>query len=387
MRISRDLMLIVVLFAVLLVIMFFVLPRLGSDSSPDVPYSTYSKHFDGLNLFYKLVQKSGFRVERIRADPYRLPENLTALFLVEPSDPLNTEALDELRAFVERGGILIAAGTDTLDPLLRDYGLETVNTEKHLAISQRLSPEPFFQRMPVERFTSSTDWAIRPIEREVAPLFGVGFDYSVATFRLAEGRIFLLSCPYILTPAGLEHQENATLIYNLLTYLPHKARVGFDEYHHGYRVYTETRRGSDGMIRRLLRTPIGWAILYAGLLVFVFLILRGRRFGQPLEIDESRRRLTSEYVLAMVDLYRKSRKGTAILTHLRTEFRRKLASRWHIDPTLDIPTFVQELAKRKPIDTEELQTLLEDLQRATPTSEARLLELTRRVEAFLKEMS
>jgi hypothetical protein len=84
----------------------------------------------------------------------------------------------------------------------------------------------------------------------------------------------------------------------------------------------------------------------------------------------------------MENLYRKGRKRDAILEHIRNEFRRTLAAPWNITPTLDIPTFVDEIAKRKPIDADELRSLLEALEQTIELSEHRLLTLAQRVEAF-----
>ena len=385
MKFSRDIFLVAVLFVVLSVIMFFVLPHVSPDTSPDAPYSTYSDYPEGAKVLYDLLKEFGFRVERIRAEPYVLPDNLAVLFLLQPHDTLEDQTRDEIRAFVERGGVLIVAGTDNLDELLLDYGVELVNAQVPLNTSFRLSSEPLFQYAPVNRFISQTDYAIHPVQRDVATLFGNGEDYSIVTSRVEGGRVFVLSCPYIFTRTGLGHAENAKLVYNLLTYLPRKSRIGFDEYHHGFRVYTESGE-SNGLIRLFLRTPLGLGFVCTGLLIFIFLILRGARFGQPVEIDASDKRLSSEYIFAMADLYQKNGQQSAILRHIRDEFRRSLASGWNINPTLDIPAFVDEIAKRKPIDADELQTLLGELEQTTSLSEARLLTLAQRVEAYQNVM-
>ncbi len=66
--------------------MFFVLSRLRPNTSADVPYSTYSDYSDGTKVFYDLLEKFDFRLERIHAEPYTLPDELTALFLLQPHD-------------------------------------------------------------------------------------------------------------------------------------------------------------------------------------------------------------------------------------------------------------------------------------------------------------
>jgi hypothetical protein len=384
MKITKEIFLIILLCAVLVIITFFVLQRSTQSTSSDTPYSTYSGSLNGVKPLYDTLKKLNFRVERVRAEPYTLSPNLSVLFLVQPHDVLKAETRVEMQAFVEQGGILVVATTQNLHGLVSDYGLQIVEAEKPLITSLRLSPNPFFEDTPVDHFISFTACGIHPVERELAPLFGVGTEYSLVTFRVGAGRVFVLSCPYIFTKHGLGFEENATLVYNLLTYLPPKSRIGFDEYHHGFRSQTESRSrsGTGQLVRLFWGVPIGWALVYAGMLILIFLLLRGRRFGQPIEPDRSRRRLSSEYVLAMENLYRKGRKRDAILEHIRNEFRRTLAAPWNITPTLDIPTFVDEIAKRKPIDADELRSLLEALEQTIELSEHRLLTLAQRVEAF-----
>ena len=384
MKITKDISVIILLFAILILIMFFVLQRSTQSTSSNTPYSTYSDDSNGVKPLYDTLKKLKFRVKRVRAEPYTLPPDLSALFLVQPHDVLEAETRAEMQAFVEQGGILVIAATQNLHGLLSDYGLQIVEAEKPLITSLRLSPDPFFENTPVDHFISFTACRIHPVEREPAPLFGVGTEYSIITFRVGEGRVFVLSCPYIFTKHGLGFEANTTLVYNLLTHLPPKSRIGFDEYHHGFRIQTESqsRSLSGQLIGLFWRIPIGWALIYAGMLILIFLLLHGRRFGHPIEPNRSRRRLSSEYVLAMENLYRKGRKRAAVLAHIRNEFRRNLAAPWNITPTLDIPTFVNEIAKRKPIDTDELRSLLEALEQTTELSEARLLTLAQRIEAF-----
>jgi hypothetical protein len=54
---------------------------------------------------------------------------------------------------------------------------------------------------------------------------------------------------------------------------------------------------------------------------------------------------------------------------------------------LEAATFVEEIAKRKPIDTDELQRLLTALEPDGDISEARLLSLAKRVDAYYDTMN
>jgi hypothetical protein len=384
MKISGDIVFVIVLFASLIVIMVFVLPRLPQEgTAPNAPYSTYSEYPNGVNALYRLLLELDFPVERIRANPYTLPDALAVLFLLQSSAPVAEEARKAIHSFVERGGILLVAGTRNLDPLLQEYGLRMVQAKKPLHTAQRLLAEPL-----ANKIIAKTEYAISPINRAVVPLFGDDTDYVIVTFRVGRGRIFVFSCPYIFTRKGLEQEENAKLLYNLITYFPPQSRIGFDEYHHGFRepTATQTDREANVLIRTFLRTPMGWAFVYAGGIIFLFLLLHGRRLGQLLETIKRSRRLAAEYVLAMANLYQKSGNRSAILSHIRNEFRRSLAARWHLNPTVDTRTFAGALVKCKPINADLLLPLLQDLDQTGSLSEGRLLNIAQRVEAYKQSM-
>ncbi len=395
MRVSRDLILIFALFCTLIVVMLFVLPRLGAWNKPlDVPYSTYSTYDDGARALYLLLDKMGYDVKRIRSEPYTLPKKLKMLFLLEPSrfNSVNADSVNIIDEWVRQGNILIVAGTgvDELDEFFKMYKLK-LHTLKNLLMESG-SLQTVFQNPPVELIRPFTNYVIDAPSKKVIPLFGSRQgDHTVISFQIGQGRVFALSCPYVFTNEGLSHTDNVKLLHNLLTYLPKNssakkligatAIVGFDEYHHGFRTVASKsdKRTRPSPIRLLLSTPPGLAFMYACILIFLFSILRGRRFGKPILTDESARRLSSEYVTSMAGLYQKSGKQSAILQHIRTEFRRRLAAKWDLDPNLSTSDFVDALAQRDVPDFSTLKELLTDLDTAQHLSEERLLELAQRV--------
>ena len=329
---------------------------------------------------YSVLKALNFRVTKIEAaQPARL-DRLDVLFLWQLSETLDTEEIEEIHRFVKDSGTLIVAGDhESLDSLLFDYGLEMHRASKSLKISHRIPIDPIFPNRPVDEIYSTTNVAIQSIEREIAPLFGQEADYSVVTFREGDGRVFFMSCPDIFTYFGLRDERNATFFYNLMTTLPHRARIGLAESRYYAFDSTET---ADPLFYLLFKTPGGLGIVYIGLIVFLFLILRGRRFGKPLVVEETHQRVSSEYVFAMTALYQKGNTRPAILKHIRDTFRFDLAAQWRINSDLETATFVEEIAKRKPIDTDELQQLLTALEPAGDISEARLLSLAKQVDAY-----
>ena len=329
---------------------------------------------------YSVLQALNFRVTKIEAtQPARL-DRLDVLFLQQLNGALDGQEIEDIHHFVKEGGTLIVVGDHkSLDSLLSDYRLEMRHASKPLKTSHRIPINPIFPNRPVDEIYSDTDTAIQSMEREVAPLFGQETDYSVVTFREGDGRVFFMSCPDIFTYSGLRNQRNATFFYNLMTTLPHRARIGLAESRYYAFDSTET---ADPLFYLLFKTPGGLGVAYIGLIVFLFLILRGQRFGKPLVVEETHRRGSSEYVFAMTALYQKGNARPAILKQIRDTFRFDLAARWGINSNLETATVVDEIAKRKPIDTDELQRLLTELELEDDISEARLLSLAKRVDAY-----
>ena len=331
-------------------------------------------------MLYSVLRGLKFRVTEIEAaQPARL-DRLDVLFLWKLDEALDTQEIEEIHHFVEDGGTLIVAGDhESLDSLLSDYGLEMRRASRPLKISRRIPVNPIFPNRPVDEIYSTTNTAIPSMGRDMAPLFGQETDYSVVTFREGDGRVFLMSCPDVFTYLGLKDERNATFFYNLLTTLPNRARIGLAE----WRYYAfDSTEPADPLFYLLFKTPGGLGIAYIGLIVFLFLILRGRRFGKPLVVEETHRRVSSEYVFAMTALYQRGNTRPAILKQIRDTFRSDLAARWRINSNLETVAFVEEIVKRKPIETDELQRLLTALEPDGDISEARLLSLAKRVDAY-----
>ena len=182
------------------------------------------------SVLYRVMQKLKFRVTKIEAaQPARL-DRLDVLFLWQLHRELDEKEIEEIYGFVEDGGTLIVAGDhESLNSLLLDYGLEMRKASNSLETSRRIPIEPIFPNRPVNEIYSSTDYAIQSSERDIAPLYGQGEDYSIVTFGEGEGRAFFISCPDIFYRNGLRDNRNATFLFNLMTTFPHRARIGLAE--------------------------------------------------------------------------------------------------------------------------------------------------------------
>ena len=331
-------------------------------------------------VLYQILQKLKFRVTEISAAyPARL-DRCDALFLHALDKAPTEKEVRDIQDFVNTGGTLIVAGNNkVLDGLFSAYGLELQELTDRLEYSERIIEEPLFPAHPVDEVRTGTDFVIETIGREVAVLYGRENDATIVTLRDGEGRAYFIASDYLFSRSGLRHGGNATFLYNLMSTLPRKARISLAD----RRYYTRETKPPNPFVAFVFRTPGGLGAIYICLTFFLFLVLRGRRFGKPLDAQEKNRRLSAEYVHAMTALYQKGNTRPAVLRHIRERFKADLGARWRVNPNLETTPFLEELALRGGVDEDgELTHLMADLDTSANISEARLLDLARRVETY-----
>lgn len=328
----------------------------------------------------RTLRKLKFRVSEISAAyPARL-DRYDALFLQDIAKaPTETEVQD-IKNFVNTGGTLIVVGENqAFSQLYSAFGLELRALKTKLWHAQRIPEERLFPQHPVDEVYTGTDTTIVPSGREVAVLYGRENDAVIVTLRDGEGRAFFIASDKLFSQYSLLKSGNAMYLYNLMSMLPDEARIGLAV----RRYYTSETKPPNPFAVLLFRTPGGLAALFICLTLFVFITLRGRRFGRPLDAQEKNRRLSSEYVHAMTALYQKGNTRPEILRHIRDMFKTDLGIRWRVNPNLDTPTFLEELAQRGVIDeADELTKLMTDLEPSEHISESQLLDIAKRVEAY-----
>ena len=331
-------------------------------------------------ILYRTLRKLKFRVSEISATyPARL-DRYDALFLQDiDKAPTETEVQD-IKKFVNDGGTLIVAGENqAFSQLYSTFGLELRALKTKLWHSQRIPEERLFPQHPVDEVYTATDATIASSEREVAVLYGRENDAVIVTLRDGEGRAFFIASDKLFSQYWLLKSGNAMFLYNLMSMLPDKARIGLAV----RKYYTIETKPPNPFAALLFRTPGGLAAMFICLTLFVFIALRGRRFGKPLDAQEKNRRLSSEYVHAMTALYQKGNTRPEILRHIRDMFKADLGIRWRVNPNLDTPTFLEEVAQRGVIDEDgELTKLMTDLEPSGHISESQLLDVAKRVEAY-----
>lgn len=118
------------------------------------------------------------------------------------------------------------------------------------------------------------------------------------------------------------------VLYLAPTRLARPQEVAFDEFHHGY----QTARTLNTWLRS---TAQGRSLIYVAVVVFLYLLIGGRRYGRPLPLPgTTARRAPVEHIQAMANLFRRGGKRTAILHHYHDRLKRELAHPHRLNPTL-----------------------------------------------------
>lgn len=336
--------------------------------------------FEYGSLLYRILRKLKFRVTEISAIYPAHLDRYDVLFLHDLNKAPTETEIHGIQDFVSTGGTLIIAGDKPiLNELLHAYGLKLRGLSKRLEFSRRMPDEPFFPQHPINEMRTSTYFAIETLERDAVEFYGVEGDAVVVTLRDGLGRVYFIASSYLFHKDGLRYDGNSTFLYNLMSTLPPNARIGLAE----KRYYTVDSKRLNPFTALMFGTPFGLGVVYICFTLFIFLVLRGRRFGKPLEVHERNRRLSSEYVHAMTALYQKGNTRKEILKHIREKFKTDLGNRWRVNPTLETSTFYEELVQRGAIDEDrQLVNLLTELEPSSSISERQLLDLAKRVEVY-----
>lgn len=336
--------------------------------------------FEG-SVLYNILQKLRFRVTKINAQYPSKLKNYDVLFLQELIKIPSEKEIEKIHGFVQEGGTLIVNGGNhkTMAGLVSSFGLKLQNLPNRLEYANRYREEPYFPNNPVGRIYPRTYFAIQSDKRDMAILYGLDNQAIVATLQYGQGRVYFSTSAYLFNENGLKHSGNAALFYNIMSTLPRKAHIGLAEGNY----YAQSGTPSNTFINFVFKTSWGLAAVYICLILFVFMTLRGRRFGKALDVREKNRRLSTEYVHAMTALYQKGDTRDDVLGHIRDKFKVDLGNRWRVNPNLDTNTFLQKMTDHGLDDDEAvLSNLIKDLEQSGNISEKGLIDLVKRVDTY-----
>jgi len=216
-----------------------------------------------------------------------------------------------------------------------------------------------------------------PVEA-VAPVVHLSNDKKIllADFPFGNGKIVLLTDPYIISNGGIGLVDNAQIGINIVS--AGDGIIAFDEYHHGY--------GSQNnrLFAYFTGTPVIPIFLQCIALIAVILFSQSRRFARPVPEPEPNRLSKLEYVSAMAELQQRTKGYDLAIENIYTDFRRRVARLVGVDnfatPRSQIAQLIAErLPSENPREIEDLMQQCEAVAQGEPTNKKEVLTLTKRL--------
>jgi len=281
--------------------------------------------------------------------------------------------------FVDGGGtlLLVSDGSSATRALEDALGLKVSYPKNGVASATAMPVGVTLARPPVRSVTVKSSSVVQPAllnDARFLPRATNANGVIVASLVRGGGHVHVVTSDYPVTNAGLPEADNLALIQNLITGLPPNARIGFDEYHHGF--------GKGSAIADLaLRSPWGWTIIYLAALLLTVFTLNGRRFGKPLVPPPAPAPATAEFARALSDRWRERGQYAFAQTHLADDLKRAVGVAFSLDPIAEDRDFLAALHAVRPDLAPECHALLGAL-RVPVDKDTALVALARRVEAL-----
>lgn len=331
-------------------------------------HSSTSDAADGTAALYRTAAETGHQAVRLR-DPS--PGAATSLlFVFSPNAAYTAEEALRYRRFVEAGGTLVYA-SEQPDPFLdRAFGLARLGQPTQYLVAY--TPGPFFAGVHEVSGGAQTLPFLSLFANQVPVLRGPLGEILGLEVHIGRGLLLAFADPLPLCNGYLLRSDNARLIADLLGTAGPGGVVAFDESHH---VVAAPPAAAPAPPPTVL--PWLLAIVWAALVGYIGLALRGRGFGPRIPLAPRQARSTAEYVDAVATLLRRSggRRQAAdlLLGATRVALARRIGGR--ALGTGDLP---EALAQRSPELSERLREAEAAVGRAG-ASEAALLEAARRL--------
>lgn len=363
-RISRDTWLIIGLVALLLVVTAAAAVQEARaeirESAPAL--SSLSTRPAGAAALRAWLDELGYTVSDHVGLGFDVPAGTRLVWLLEPSTRIEVDEWKVLDRWVEEGGTLVLAG-DGLGTAfaLRHWDLDLHYLGQPIVDLPLQSPLP--SAPPVAGPTTARAAACLQNSRDDFVVhLAVGACPVLVAFPQGAGWVVLSSAPNLFSNAGLKEAGNGELVLNVVGTAGRPGLVWFDEWHHGVRAAAPAIAGPEEWLRY---TRPGNALLIGAGVVFLALVLQGRRFGRPVPLPQhTARRAPLEYVGAIANLTRRAGHRTAVLRRYHLWLKRDLGKRYRLGPTMPDDEYVERLAAYNPdLDAAALRSLLARLSR------------------------
>ncbi|MGB8644951.1 MAG: DUF4350 domain-containing protein [Anaerolineae bacterium] len=354
MRLSRDILIVLVLLAAVAGLTAVLGARQAEADQARNAYlylSSYSATPSGTLGLYNWLDGLGYRMERLEGDLFSVDGAGRVMFVLAPHEDYIDSEVQAVIQWVERGNTLVLCDSSVRGRLWRAFNAEAgplVNVNGELPVEQPLLGET------AVRVNVDTSGSLKLNRNDYVTYLSDGGNPLIASFSQGQGRVWLCTVPGLFSNDGLQHDGNAAMVGAMLSGVLPGSVVLFDEFHIG------TTRPTPSIQSLLVRTPWGWGVILAMIVLFGYVVLNGRRFGRVLPLpQELARRSPAEYVTSMAQLFRRGDKQAMALKHYRQQLKRRLGRPYALSPDMPDDLFVEALARHR--DNLDQEALLQTL--------------------------
>ncbi|HEV2903588.1 MAG TPA: DUF4350 domain-containing protein, partial [Pyrinomonadaceae bacterium] len=211
-------------------------------------------------------------------------------------------------------------------------------------------------------------------ERSTAPVvhFREKRGALLVDYPYGNGRIVLLSDPYIVANNGISRADNLLLALNAVT--GSGGVIAFDEFHQG-RPATH-----NALFQYFSGTPVLAICAQLALIGVAIVWSQGRRFARPLPLPHVDRRSKLEFVASMAELQQRARAHDLALENIYARVRRVLVRYAGVNNSTPRAEIARRVAMRSGLNREELETLMRNCEETINGAPAHAKEVLRMVQ-------
>lgn len=290
---------IVIVCALFLVLLAYERDSTERRRQPSV-YSTYDTGPNGYRALYEVLRTAGLPVRRFERELALLDPSIRTLIVTTYENDPARKPLDEhdatlLRQFVTSGGRLVAIDSDFAGRL--DVAPAVGTTLKTPGGTDAIALARTAETAGVAQLRGTIDWTFSFREPHGVPLFANSHGIAAMQYRVGRGEVIAITAPALFGNAQLRNAGNSRFAYNVIA--THGA-AAFDEYVHGY---------NDGLTMWVaLPGPVHAAIWIVIALVAIALIGANVPFAPPYLPESRDERTSADYINAIAELMRRSRR-------------------------------------------------------------------------------
>jgi uncharacterized protein DUF4350 len=360
--------------AALLVVTLVVLAATttGPASTSVRSASAYDTGTGGAAALRRYLEAMGATTATVQGESFAIPQ-AAVLLILGASEAVGDTDVQQLRAFVRSGGTVVAATEQGIfDRGIFDaFGVRIsgiANAGAHDVTSAAFADPParhiFIDRGVIFAANGPGD-----------ALATDGRSPVIVAVREGSGTFIAVGSLWPFLGGGLGEEDNARVVLALLR--PAIGRtLAFDEYHHGL-------HPSSDITVLIERTWPGRALVFVGVLTFLYLALSGRRLGRPVPLGVRPARSSLEYVRGFAGLVRRSGRGEIARRRMRADLHAGLARDLGLDPATPFERVLVTLAAQDRGRAARARALDDAL--AGPLPDDRLLRTVASIDTLLAE--